>query len=127
MKFLPLESDICLARILTFGYNATFHKAGNVTTSILDFAKDLLFELKYAKDENQEDLGVGKVPLIFVVHSMGGLIVKEVSKQSSLIQTPLAAAGQRKATTSTRLKKLYSGASRELGFRCDEILHWNQS
>lgn len=61
LTFLPLEPDLCLARILTFGYNASLHKAGNATTSVLDFAKDLLFDLKYAKDEQREDLNMGKV------------------------------------------------------------------
>lgn len=81
LTFLPLEPDVCLARILTFGYNANFRKAGNVSTSVLDFAKDLLFDLKYAKNERKEDLNMGNVPLIFVVHSMGGLIVKEAYMQ----------------------------------------------
>jgi hypothetical protein len=78
LTFLPLEPDICLARIMTFGYNAQFQKAGSVTTSVLDFAKGLLFDLKYGKDQHLEELEIGNVPLIFVVHSMGGLIVKEV-------------------------------------------------
>ncbi|KAK7950933.1 uncharacterized protein PG986_006661 [Apiospora aurea] len=47
LTFLPLEPDICLSRILTFGYNAGFHKADNVSTSVFDFAKELLFDLKY--------------------------------------------------------------------------------
>ncbi|KAI0135684.1 hypothetical protein F4814DRAFT_402162 [Daldinia grandis] len=76
-KFLPLDSDVCLARILTFGYNANFLKAGSIGVSVLDFAKDLLFHLKYANDNQNEDLHMGNVPLIFVVHSMGGLIIKE--------------------------------------------------
>ncbi|KAF2229076.1 hypothetical protein EV356DRAFT_494418 [Viridothelium virens] len=77
LTFLPLEPDICLARILSFGYNANFKKAGSVGTVVLDFAKELLFDLKYARDEAKRDLKMGRVPLIFVVHSMGGLIVKE--------------------------------------------------
>ncbi|KAK6088625.1 NACHT and WD domain-containing protein [Seiridium cupressi] len=80
LTFLPLEPDICLARILSFGYDAGFHKRG-VSTSVLDFAKDLLFDLKYGKDAEIEDLNMGKVPLLFVVHSMGGLIVKEAYMQ----------------------------------------------
>jgi hypothetical protein len=61
LKFLPSEPDVCEARILTFGYNANFRAAGNVSTSVLDFAKDLLFDLKYAKDEQKEDLNIGHV------------------------------------------------------------------
>lgn len=61
LKFLPLEPDICRARILTFGYNADFRAAGNASTSVLDFAKDLLFDLKYAKYEQQKDLDIGNV------------------------------------------------------------------
>lgn len=90
LTFLPLEPDICLARIMTFGYNASFQKSGNITTSILDFAKDLLFDLRYAKGPNMEELDMGRVPVIFVVHSMGGLIVKEV-RVFHLISKPLTA------------------------------------
>ena len=61
LKFLPLEPDVCLTRILTFGYNANFRTASNASTSVLDFAKDLLFDLKYAKDEQEKDLNIGNV------------------------------------------------------------------
>ncbi|KAF7550706.1 hypothetical protein G7046_g7936 [Stylonectria norvegica] len=77
LTFLPLEPDLCLSRTLTFGYNADFRKAGNLNTSVLDFAKDLLYDLRYARDEQGQELEMEKVPLIFVVHSMGGLITKE--------------------------------------------------
>ncbi|KAL8808980.1 MAG: hypothetical protein Q9200_003840 [Gallowayella weberi] len=59
MKFLPLEMEVCQARILTFGYNANFRTSGNISTSVLDFAKDLLFDLKYAKDEQNRYLNMG--------------------------------------------------------------------
>ncbi|RDW86698.1 NACHT and WD domain protein [Aspergillus mulundensis] len=59
LTFLPLESDICRARILSFGYNANFLKSGNASTIVLDFAKELLFDLRFAKDEKNEDLEMG--------------------------------------------------------------------
>lgn len=98
LKFLPLEPSVGSARISTFGYNANFRKSGSLDTTVLDFAKALLSELKNAKDEQGREMNFGnvsqsrvdrtwttlkfKVPLIFVVHSMGGLIAKEASLQS---------------------------------------------
>lgn len=61
LKFLPLEPEICLARVLTFGYNARFRKAGSANITILDFAKDLLFDLKYRQDDHIEELEMGAV------------------------------------------------------------------
>ncbi|KAI1362810.1 hypothetical protein F5Y08DRAFT_329875 [Xylaria arbuscula] len=60
LTFLPLEPDLCLTRILTFGYDASFRKSTGLATSVLDFAKDLLFDLKYAKDASLEDLNMGE-------------------------------------------------------------------
>lgn len=68
LKFLPLEPEINQARILTFGYNANFRRgSGPNKMSILDFAKDLLYDMKYAKDESVaelEDLRMGEASTI---------------------------------------------------------------
>lgn len=68
LKFLPFEPDINETRILTFGYNANFRRgSGKNKMSVLDFAKDLLYDLKYAKDESVpelEDLRMGEASTI---------------------------------------------------------------
>ncbi|KAA6406365.1 MAG: hypothetical protein FRX48_09849 [Lasallia pustulata] len=75
--WLPLEPDIDQARIFSFGYNANYAGAAKSISNIADFAKELLFEMKFGKDEEGQDFGMGKVPIIFIVHSMGGLVVKK--------------------------------------------------
>ncbi|KAK2798728.1 hypothetical protein FQN50_008766 [Emmonsiellopsis sp. PD_5] len=80
--WLPTEPDICTARILSYGYNAYFASQGpNSIAGISDFAKQLLFDMKFGKDDSSEDLGVGQRPIIFVVHSMGGLVFKKAVVQ----------------------------------------------
>lgn len=78
--WLPSEPVIRSARILSFGYDADWRSTGSKTQlNITDFAKELLFAMKFAKDEENdlEDLSLGDVPIIFIVHSMGGLVVKK--------------------------------------------------
>ena len=77
-QWLPLEPDIGSARVLTFGYNAKF--VPGTPRSIYrigDFAKELLFEMKFAKCSNGKDLDIASVPIIIVAHSMGGLVAKK--------------------------------------------------
>ena len=71
LKFLPLEPGINEARISTFGYNANFGVGSRKNKmAVLDFAKSLLFELKYGQDESRgklENLGMGEVgPVLFL-------------------------------------------------------------
>ena len=63
LTFLPHEPVISQVRILTFGYNANVLRSGSISTSVLDFAKDLLFDLKFAKDDQKEDLRIGVVSI----------------------------------------------------------------
>ncbi|KAI4262525.1 MAG: hypothetical protein L6R42_002303 [Xanthoria sp. 1 TBL-2021] len=77
-EWLPSEPGFEQARILSFGYNAHFASSGRENVlDIADFAKDLLFGMKYGLNEDSQGLEVGKVPVIFVAHSMGGLVVKK--------------------------------------------------
>lgn len=67
LTFLALESDLCLARTLTYGYNSAFHKAGDGKTSVLDFAENLLHDLKYAEDDNNNNLNIGSVSHVMLL------------------------------------------------------------
>ncbi|KAJ5958775.1 NACHT and WD domain protein [Penicillium vulpinum] len=97
-KFWPpwLGSEVGLSntRIFTFGYNASLTQKSPIL-SILDFAKDLLFQIKMYHDPRSEDnkllgeiqkeerkdlwlsVNFSQRPMIFVVHSLGGLVVKK--------------------------------------------------
>jgi hypothetical protein len=71
-KWLPSEPDIQTARILSFGYNAQFAAPGPAPiTGISDFAKDLLFGMKFAKNERLEELGIGEVGLLPLMKILG--------------------------------------------------------
>lgn len=53
-----------MARILSFGYNANWASTGAAPiTGIADFAKDLLYCMKFAKGEGLEELELGKVTI----------------------------------------------------------------
>lgn len=74
--WLPFEPDVGKARISTFGYDANW-RGGAGISNITDFAKELLYEMRFSKGASGEDIAIGTNPIIFVVHSMGGLVVKK--------------------------------------------------
>lgn len=69
------------ARILTWGYNANVHSFMGSTSSdtIWDHAQTLVAQLQ----ADREIEGASERPIIFVCHSLGGIIVKRVSSALS--------------------------------------------
>ena len=45
--------------------------------NILDFAKNLLFNMRIATEQRQRKLKIESLPILFVAHSLGGLVVKK--------------------------------------------------
>ena len=75
--WLTEEDEFSTQRIFTYGYNSNFKGAGT-NLNVIDFAKDLLFQmLVFATDTGESQHAIGNYPIIFVVHSMGGLVVKK--------------------------------------------------
>lgn len=81
-KWLPNVSGLNDCQILTFGYDANWATFKDTTAGIVDFAKRLDLELFTA--------GLDNAPIVFVAHSMGGLIVKKVRHPTRLLLTSLA-------------------------------------
>ncbi|KFZ00971.1 hypothetical protein V501_10314 [Pseudogymnoascus sp. VKM F-4519 (FW-2642)] len=78
-----LPHTVKKARVLTFGYDTTVHHRFGQTRSrntIYDFAWEFLNCLS---DARQSD-GQSRRPLLFVAHSLGGIITKEALRQANL-------------------------------------------
>ena len=68
-EWLPHEPGFEATRILSFGYNAHFASSGRDNIlNIGDFAKDLLFAMKYGVNENAQGFQIDRVSSsVFVV------------------------------------------------------------
>lgn len=77
LPWLADEDGPSSCRIFTFGYNSHFKGAGT-NLNLIDFAKDLLFQLvTFWSGPGDHGNSIGSRRIIFVAHSMGGLVVKK--------------------------------------------------
>ncbi|KAH6840786.1 hypothetical protein B0I37DRAFT_347260 [Chaetomium sp. MPI-CAGE-AT-0009] len=74
-----LPNDCPQSRVLVYGYDTKVTKYVRAATnknSVFSHAKDLLFALSRARQLDR--------PLIFIAHSLGGVVVKEMLAQSAM-------------------------------------------
>jgi protein SERAC1 len=75
-----LPAEVPKARILTFGYDAYITRSGGVSKNkIRDHARDLVNQLANARMTEEKN----SRPIIFVVHSLGGIVCKDALQVST--------------------------------------------
>lgn len=79
-----LHNDIPDARVLTFGYNSASYFSRS-DANIQDFASELLAAIKSSRRSSVEK----QRPIIFICHSLGGLVFKQVGYAAIPCKPPL--------------------------------------
>lgn len=69
-----LPEDIPKSRIMAFGYNTSTSPLNRSTAIISDIAKQLISHLINKRKSGRQK----QRPIIFVAHSLGGIVIKEV-------------------------------------------------
>lgn len=74
-----LKDDFPKARIMTFGYNTNITRGYQAAyqSNIFSHARDLLYELEERRRKKVADRD-----LVFIAHSLGGILVKEMLRRS---------------------------------------------
>lgn len=72
-RWLPNDPDFEDVRIWSFGYDSIYMKKKSDVLNIDDFGKALLSALTSSKH-----LGNAEILIVFIGHSMGGLVIKKV-------------------------------------------------
>lgn len=70
--FLPTDSPFDRSRIMTFGYTSTLVDKRKLIDRFEDYADQLISQIIRLRGSSSE----GKRPLIFICHSMGGLVAR---------------------------------------------------
>ncbi|KAI9690719.1 MAG: hypothetical protein M1820_009871 [Bogoriella megaspora] len=74
--WLTQHEEFATWRIFSFGYNSNW-KGGPTNLNVSDFAKELLLQMLTFTEDGSAATAMGNAPIIFVAHSMGGLVVKK--------------------------------------------------
>ncbi|KAK1450608.1 hypothetical protein CCUS01_02064 [Colletotrichum cuscutae] len=77
-QWLPYEPGFKHVRVHSFGYDSDWSQIQHSAIRIRDFAESLLANIAHSQLLKK----TRDVPIVFVAHSMGGLIIKQVRKRS---------------------------------------------
>ncbi|OAR00244.1 hypothetical protein LLEC1_03471 [Akanthomyces lecanii] len=112
-EWLPRDDEMHSARIFSYGYNSKLKSPKQSPTfGISEFARDLLYDLVFGNGIDGQDLRLGEVPIIFVVHSMGGLVFKKVLFKRFISYGSIITYARYKAYLEARLDTRYHHVAR---------------